>query len=81
MWSWSIYSQLTSINWNKISERNLIDDTKNNWNSSFRDEQGRRLTTDQQVKTIKSNLEKLFAEAAASSSPVSSTPEVSTTTP
>lgn len=83
MWSWSIYSQFTSIDWSKVSERNLINDTKKNWTSSFQDENGNRLSADQQVKSIKSNLEKLFAGAAASSSPTTSTPEVlptSTTT-
>lgn len=81
MWSWSIYSQLSSIDWKKVSENNLLEDTKQNWKNSFQNDEGKRISAEQQITNIKSNLEKLFAGAAASSSPATSTPEVTSSTP
>lgn len=81
MWSWSIYSQLSSIKWKNLSENQLYQNTKQNWTESFKDKNGEPISPQEQVESIKSSLTKLFAGAAASSSPVTSTPEAVTTTP
>jgi hypothetical protein len=77
MWSWSIYSQLSLVNWSVSEEKNFIETTKKSWREAFIDARGKN--TEEQLIEIKENLSKLLSGASASSSISTSTENASST--
>ena len=78
LWAWAAKINLTSFNWKKTPEAQLIEKSKEDWRAIFNNEESAR--QNRQVKSqIKEALNKIMAEAN-SSTPAASTTDITGST-